>query len=557
MGDLSFLDLNLTPKVKRAIDDMGFEMATSIQSQAIPLIRTGVDVIGRSQTGTGKTVAFTIPAIERIDTHEERSTVQVLILCPTRELAQQVCGEVRRLTKYKTGIRPVEVYGGAPMGRQILALKSANLVIGTPGRVMDHMRRRTLRLEQVKMVVLDEADEMLSMGFKEDIETILRDTPDDRQTVLFSATMPPAILKLTREFQKEPQMIEVNRKQVTLENIAQSYLDVPMGRKKDALSLLLHYHQPSRAMVFCNTKQMVEELTEYLIQGGFQAEGLHGDMKQMQRTKVMDGFKQGKTAILVATDVAARGIDVSGIDYVFNYDLPQNTEYYVHRIGRTGRAGNTGRAVTLCSGRKQVWGMRDIARAVKSEIQPEAIPPIEDVQAKLIAGYAQQVETVLAKELPVPYIEMARALTEKGHDPLQVAAAALLMQFGQNKLPIEEIKAPVFVSAAAGNKGGFQKVVVSIGRSSRVAPNHIVGAITERTGMRGSQVGKIEIYDDYTVVGIPGELLDEVVEQMNGCKICGKPVAARLFREKPGARPDGRAGGGGMLKKRPRRTYSR
>ena len=324
---VTFEELGLAPKTMQALDEMGFEQPTQIQAQSIPLIRSGVDVIGRSQTGTGKTMAFAIPAIEKINTHEEKPTVQVLIMCPTRELAQQGCEEIKRLTKFQSGIRPVEVYGGAPMDRQIVKLKRANLVIGTPGRIMDHMRRKTLKLDRVKLVVLDEADEMLSMGFKEDMETILRETPETRQTVLFSATMPPSIMALTKEFQKDPQVIQINKKQVTLDNIQQHYVDVPMGRKTDTLKLLLYYYNPSLSIVFCNTKKMVDEITESLNKSGFNAEGLHGDLKQSQRTTVMDKFRYGSTSVLVATDVAARGIDVNDVDYVFNYDIPQNNEY--------------------------------------------------------------------------------------------------------------------------------------------------------------------------------------------------------------------------------------
>ena len=323
-------------RILRALEDMAFEQPTEIQSQAIPLMRSGADIIARSQTGTGKTMAFAIPAIEKISTQEDKPTVQVLIMCPTRELALQCSEEIKKLTKYIGGIRPAEVYGGASMEHQITRLKRANIVIGTPGRIMDHMRRKTLKLDNVRLVVLDEADEMLSMGFKEDMETILRDTPESRQTALFSATMPPSILAITNEFQKDPQMVQVSRQQVTLDNILQQYVDVPMGRKEDALKLLLYYYEPSLAMVFVNTKKMADELTESLQKSGFQAEALHGDLKQSQRNTVMERFRYGSTAILVATDVAARGIDVNDVQFVFNYDIPQNNEYYVHRIGRTG-----------------------------------------------------------------------------------------------------------------------------------------------------------------------------------------------------------------------------
>lgn len=526
MKDLSFLELGLTPKVKRAIDEMGFETATGIQSQAIPIIRTGADVIGRSQTGTGKTMAFAIPAIELIDTHEERPTVQILILCPTRELAQQACDEIRKLTKYKTGVKPVDVYGGAPMDRQIFALKKANIVIGTPGRVMDHMRRKTLKLNNLKMIVLDEADEMLSMGFKEDIETILTDTPANRQTVLFSATMPPSILALTKEFQRDPQMIEINSRQVTLDNITQNYMDVPMGRKMDALKLMLHYHRPTLSIIFCNTKRMVDEVTENLNKSGFEAEGLHGDMKQSQRTKVMDGFKFGKTTILVATDVAARGIDVNNIEYVINYDIPQSTEYYVHRIGRTARAGKSGCAVTICSGRRQVLLMRDIAREVKAEITAMPIPTVADVGERHREHNRTLVEKAIEAGNGENYTDTVEQLVAAGHDPKVIAAAALAMHFGvaEPELPVVSTHTRPLDSAA-----GYRKIAINIGRDCRVAPNHIVGALAERTGIAGSEVGKIEIFDDKTIVSIPADKIDIVMDAMLGCKICGRPTETVLI----------------------------
>lgn len=349
MEKIKFTELGLLPEMQRAIDELGFEEATDIQAEAIPLIRTGADVIGRSQTGTGKTFAFAIPAIERIDREQAQPTPQVLILCPTRELAQQGCEEIRKLTRFMRNIWPADVYGGASMERQIALLRRANLVIGTPGRVMDHMRRGTLSLQDIRMVVLDEADEMLSMGFREDIETILHDVPESRQTVLFSATMPDAILELTNQFLREPKRIEINRAQVTLDNIRQLWMEIPLGRKPDALVLLLHAYAPKRCMIFVNTKLMADEVAAHLNQSGFTCEAIHGDMNQSQRTRVMEGFKSARLPILVATDVAARGIDVSDVDYVVNYDVPQNSEHYVHRIGRTGRAGHEGAAWSFCS----------------------------------------------------------------------------------------------------------------------------------------------------------------------------------------------------------------
>ena len=382
MNETSFEALNLLPEIQQAIEAMGFEAPTDIQAQAIPLLRTGADVIGRSQTGTGKTMAFAIPVVEKIDRTEAEPTVQALIMCPTRELAQQGCNEIKKLTRFMRGIWPADVYGGAAMDRQIYRLKRANLVIGTPGRIMDHMRRGTLSLANVKLVVLDEADEMLSMGFREDIETILRDVPEAHQTVLFSATMPDAILELTHQFLKDPQMIQINKAQVTLDQITQLCMEVPMGRKLDALNLLLRGYDPKRCMIFCNTKLMVDEVSAYLNKNGFTCEGIHGDMNQSQRTRVMEGFKSARIPILVATDVAARGIDVNDIDYVINYDLPQNSEIYVHRIGRTGRAGKEGCAISILSGRRQLFAVRAIAREVKSEIKEISIPTVAEIRTK-------------------------------------------------------------------------------------------------------------------------------------------------------------------------------
>ncbi|MEG1594094.1 MAG: DEAD/DEAH box helicase, partial [Oscillibacter sp.] len=311
MTNLTFSQLELSPELLAAVTEMGFTETTDVQAEAIPVIRTGADVMARSQTGTGKTVAFGIPAVELVV--PEDKYVQVLILSPTRELAQQCGDELRKLARHLPYIKTADIYGGADFRRQFVDLREANIVIGTPGRVMDHMRRGSLHLNHLKMIVLDEADEMLNMGFKEDIETILTDVPEERQIVLFSATVPPEILTITRQFQKDPVLIEINRDQVTLDSIVQTAVDVPMRHKPEALNLLLHYYKPQRAIIFANTKSMVDELTEGLNAAGFSVEGLHGDMKQLQRTRVMNAFKKGKVAILVATDVAARGIDVNDV----------------------------------------------------------------------------------------------------------------------------------------------------------------------------------------------------------------------------------------------------
>lgn len=532
MNQIPFNELQLIPEIKRAIEEMGFETATEIQSNSIPVIQEGCDVIGRSQTGTGKTIAFGIPALETID--PALKNAQVLILCPTRELAVQACEELQKLAKFMPGIHIADVYGGAPMDRQIAKLRTANIVVGTPGRVMDHMRRKTLKLHHLKMIVLDEADEMLSMGFREDIETILSETPEERQTILFSATMPPEILALTRKYQREPRLIEVNKKQVTVANIDQCYYNVPMGRKMDALNLLLKYHAPRRCMIFCNTKKMVDEITDYLCRHDIQAEGLHGDMKQSQRTKVMDGFKRGKTAVLVATDVAARGIDVSDIDYVINYDIPQNTEYYVHRIGRTGRAGKSGRAITLCSGRRQVDILIRIGRLVKSSIREEKVPSIAEIQEKQAQRSIKSIEAAMKEATELPYRSTVDQLISRGYDAATLAAVLMEMQFGSKALDMEEIKAPVRRGDRGGDAAGYRKISINVGRLNRIAPNHIVGAITERTSLRGKDIGKIEIYDNNTVVSVPEHDIDETLAQMKNLKICGNPTVTTLYKSVDG-----------------------
>lgn len=533
MSEVKFSQLNLIPEMQRAIDAMGFDCATDIQAEAIPQIRAGRDIIGKSQTGTGKTLAFAIPAIEKLDLDPSELRVQVLILCPTRELAQQGCDEIRKLTRFMNGVWVTDVYGGAPMDRQIARLKKCNLVIGTPGRVMDHMRRGTLSLRDLKMLVLDEADEMLSMGFREDIETILKDVPETRQTVLFSATMPDPILELTETYLRQPHIIEINREQVTLENIRQMYVDVPMGRKLDALNLILRKYSPQRCMIFCNTKLMVEEVTQYLSRNGFAAEALHGDLNQSQRTRVMDAFKASRVPLLVATDVAARGIDVSDIDYVINYDVPGHDEYYVHRIGRTGRAGKQGCALTICSGRRQYFMIRDLARMAKSEIQEIPLPSAEEIRQKLREEMRSALMACIAEGVDEACREMVRQMADAGCDLTAVAAAALQKAFAQNTMEIPDVQ---FEKRSAGGTR-YRKLIIGVGRRNRVAPNHILSAVASAANIPGREIGKIEIYDDKSIVGVPADRSQQILRALKGLKIngCAAPVA--LSADKPGASP--------------------
>lgn len=529
MEKVKFEELNISDEVKKAVREIGFTEATEIQSATIPLILEGEDVIGHSQTGSGKTAAFGIPAIESIDAGNKKDT-QVLVLCPTRELAMQSCDEIRRFLKYKGGIKVLAVYGGEPIGHQISALrKGAQIIIGTPGRVMDHLRRKTIKTQNLKMVVLDEADEMLNMGFREDIETILKDVPEERQTVLFSATMPPAILAITKQYQKNPKLIKIARKQMTVSTIEQFYYDVPKDAKIEALTRLLSANDIKLSMVFCNTKSMVDDLSAELKQRGYRAEGLHGDMKQASRTKVLDLFKSGQIDILVATDVAARGIDVDNIDAVFNFDLPQDTEYYVHRIGRTGRAGKSGRAYTLITGRKQFYSMRDLMRMTKADIVKKELPTYEEMEQYNLQKFMERVVEKAEKEIRPDYFEVYQQLLDKVGDSAKLGAAMVRMLMKKDKklsvkkvISLDQKKPRMDMSRGTQTRRvKMGDIIISIGRKQQVAPNHIVGAITQATGIPGNMIGHITILDNNTVVEVPKEYRENIVSSLDGCKIKG------------------------------------
>lgn len=542
---ITFRDFPLSEAIQRAVAEVGYTEPTPIQAQSIPLILEGKDVIGRSHTGTGKTAAFGLPAIEMIDPDLEG--VQVLTLCPTRELAMQAAAEVEKFARYKKGVKVVAVYGGASMEKQIFQLKKgANFVIGTPGRIMDHLRRRTLRLGSLRMVILDEADEMLNMGFREDIETILAQAPEERQTVLFSATMPQPILDITREYQKDPVMVAIgSERSRTAENIEQFYFDCPMGRKMDVLNLLLAKYDPKLSVVFCNTKKMVDELSEYLTNAGYQAVGIHGDMRQSARTQVMASFKSHRTRILIATDVAARGIDVENVDAVFNFDIPQDIEFYVHRIGRTARAGKEGKAYTLISGRRQFYQLRDIMASTGAKIVQAEIPSASEIYESRLSQFAASLAESLAQPLPEGEAMLHR-LTGMGLTAEQVAEAALERLLAGQRKALPEVQV---VSRRGESRDGKQAgVVLSIGRRQRIAPNFILGAIADATGIPGKQVGKIDIYDDYTVVQLGAEDARLTAETMATCRINGHKTEVRLLTKADLA---GKNAGGRREERRP------
>lgn len=532
MEHLRFEDMNISNEICRAVLDMGFEEATPIQSQAIPVILEGKDIIGQSQTGTGKTAAFGIPLLERINPEDRR--LQALILCPTRELAIQVSEEFRKLLKYKDNIRVLPIYGGQPIDRQIAALrKGTQVVIGTPGRVMDHMRRRTIKAETVQMMVLDEADEMLDMGFREDIETILVKIPEEHQTLLFSATLSPEILDITKRFQKNPEFIKIVRKEMTVPNIEQYYFDVKEKTKLDALCRIIDVYDPKLAMVFCNTKKRVDDLVEMLQGRGYFAEGLHGDLKQAQRDKVMQKFRNGTIEILVATDVAARGIDVDDIDVVFNYDVPQDEEYYVHRIGRTGRAGKAGKAFTFCVG-KEIYKLRDIMRYTKTKIQQQKLPTLSDVEEMKTNIYLEKIKGIIEEGHLTKYIHLVDRLMEEDYTSIDIAAALL-------KDHLSDVNADDIDALDDINLGGTElyggegekmvRLFINAGKKSKIRAKDIVGAIANEAGIPGKTLGEIAIFDEYTFVDVPNEFVRDILHGMKHAKIKGKRVHIEIAKK--------------------------
>ena len=540
METIRFEDLELDAKIMRAITDMGFEAASPIQGQAIPLELQGLDIIGQAQTGTGKTAAFGIPLLQKIDPKNKKP--QTIILCPTRELAIQVSEEIRRLAKYMHGVKVLPIYGGQEIGRQIRSLKDGvQVIIGTPGRVMDHMRRKSVKMDQIHTVVLDEADEMLNMGFLEDMETILSALPEERQTLMFSATMPQAIQRIAANFQKDPQIVRVVKKELTVPKVTQYYYEVKPKNKLEVMCCLLDLYDPKLSVVFCNTKKQVDELVQGLQGRGYFAEGLHGDLKQEQRDRVMRAFRTGRTDILVATDVAARGIDVDDVEAVFNYDVPQDDEYYVHRIGRTGRAGREGKAFNLVVG-KEVYKLREIQRYCKTRIIPQAIPSLDDVTSIKADKILDQVGEVLQDSDLSKVIDFVeKRVLEEDYTTLDLAAALLKMMMGEEGEELLEENRPLreledLEDESRRSRGGrngrgsrgrnedVARLFINIGKNQGIRPGDILGAIAGESGMPGRMVGSIDMFDNYTFVEVPREHADVVLQAMRGAKIKGKNV---------------------------------
>ncbi len=427
-SEYKFEELDVKKEIKRGLDALGFELMTPIQAEAIPVLLKGKDVIGQAQTGTGKTAAFGIPLLEQID--PENKKLQAIVLCPTRELAVQVAGEIRSFATYMQSVKLLPVYGGQDIRKQIQGLRGTQIIVGTPGRVMDHMRRHTIKMDDVKMVILDEADEMLKMGFREDMEVILGAIEHPHQTCLFSATMAKEILDITNRFQCNPQMIKVAAKELTMERIHQYYYAVKREYKTQALIRLMAYHQYRKSIVFCNTKAMTDELVGQLKQEGFAADALHGDLNQHQRDIVMGKFRTGALSVLVATDIAARGIDVDDVEAVFNYDIPQETEYYVHRIGRTGRAGREGVSHTLCKS-KEFRRIHEIEDLCHAKMEEKKIPNSKEINAARVNAVLEKATAVIWDESSLRYQRMVEQYCEAtGLSANDLAAAFISLEIG-------------------------------------------------------------------------------------------------------------------------------
>jgi ATP-dependent RNA helicase DeaD len=418
-----FSELGLSPEILKAVAKMGFEEASPIQSEAIPHLLAGGDVVGQSQTGSGKTAAFAIPAIEQVD--PQLAETQVLILCPTRELALQVAEETAKLATFKKGVRELPIYGGQSYDRQFRGLKQgAHIVIGTPGRIMDHMEKGTLKLEHIKAIIMDEADRMLDMGFLDDIQTILSQTPDSRQTVLFSATVPRPIAGLIKTFTKNPTWVKIESQTLTVPEIDQVWYEVHGRTKVEVLCRLIDLEDIRYALIFCATKIMVDDLVEHLIARGYMADKLHGDMSQMMRERVMERFRRKSIEFLVATDVAARGLDVKDIEVVFNYDLPNDGEDYVHRIGRTGRAGSEGKAITFVSGR-EVYKLQNIIRFTKGKIRRERVPSLEQVEERRANVFFDTLRSTLEGGAYKRFDNHTDRLLDQGYSPTDIISALM------------------------------------------------------------------------------------------------------------------------------------
>ncbi|HEY0733493.1 MAG TPA: DEAD/DEAH box helicase [Herpetosiphonaceae bacterium] len=538
---ITFEDLGLSEPTLKAIAELGYEEPTPIQARTINRMTEGVDVIAQAQTGTGKTAAFALPIIEKLDAGVR--TPQALVLTPTRELAVQVAEAFHSYGKYQR-ISILPVYGGQPIERQLRALdRGVQIVVGTPGRLLDHIRRGTLKLDGVGTVVLDEADEMLDMGFIEDIEAILQETPQTRQTALFSATMPGPIAELARRYMRDPQRITVQAEQMTVPQIRQVYYEVGGRDKFEILARILDFETPTSAIIFCRTKSEVDSLGERLIARAFPAETLHGDLSQVQRDRVMGRFRSSQVELLVATDVAARGLDVEHVSHVINYDIPLDPEIYVHRIGRTGRAGRTGTAITLVTPRERRL-LKIIERTINSQIQRMRLPTIADVVARRRESFKETLRETIAAGGLEQYTIMAEDLGEE-YSPTDLAAAAFKLLMGAPQNPDEDKLAQEEIEEiederdgrrrqrrdrSFGPERGMARLYIDVGRDDGVRPADIVGAIANEAGIPGRAIGAIELFERFSFVEVPNNHTERVMRALKRTTIRGRKISPSIAK---------------------------
>ena len=552
-----FADLGLPDVLLSAVLDMGFESPSPIQAKTIPLALEGKDLIGLSQTGSGKTAAFALPTLAGIDAH--LAEPQALIVCPTRELAVQVCEEVFRLGCKIKGLRALPVYGGAPIDRQLKGLrKGAHIVVGTPGRLLDHLKRRSFDPRNIKTVILDEADRMLDMGFQEEMEELLAALPQDRQTMFFSATMNRRVSRLIDNFGKKPETIEIERKSLTVDAIDQSCYEVRQRSKVEVLSRLLDIDPPRLALVFCNTKRLVDEVTEGLLARGYAADRLHGDMTQQMRERVLARFRESTIEVLIATDVAARGLDVDDIDLVVNYEIPHDPEDYVHRIGRTGRAGRSGRAVSFVFGR-DIYRLQTIEKYTRQSIRRERVPSQEQVEGKRADKLFQTIQERLESGKLGDYQSYLDRLLEQGHTATDIANAAFTLlresTTREGEFIAEDKQKEAFANEKQrsswrdekrdrkerpererksrperNNSKGMACLFMNIGKAQHIKPGDIAGMIYRECKVPDGSLGKITIFPKHTLVDVSEEVSGDVVNGLKNAKIRGRSFKVDLDR---------------------------
>ena len=540
----AFTELGLSAPLLAAIEEVGYEAPTAIQARTIPALLAGRDVIGQAQTGTGKTAAFALPILQSLDV--DNAEVQALVLTPTRELAIQVAEAIHTYAKRMGALRVLPVYGGQPMQQQIRRLRAGvHIVVGTPGRVMDHLRRGTLAFDALETVVLDEADEMLRMGFIDDVEWILGQMPGARQLALFSATMPREIRRIAERHLRDPERVEIEHATVTVAETEQRYLNVTERQKADALTRVLEVEAPEAALVFVRTKTGAAELAERLQARGYAAEAMHGDMTQAQREQTIRRLRAGQVETVIATDVAARGLDVERITHVVNYDVPWDAQSYVHRIGRTGRAGRAGTAILFVTPRETRL-LETIERFTGQRITPMRMPSAADVAARRASLFKEQLRAAARADGLEPYLSLVEELAEEaGLDMAEIAAAAAkLARAGK---PFEVVAAPapertVKPRAATGD-GEMVRLFIDTGRQAGVRPADIVGAVAGEADIPGRAIGAIDIHERFTFVEVPAEYVDQVLDRMRRVKIRKQPVTVKMATPKSAERPGGKRRG--------------